>query len=231
MNDQQLLLYALDEGLDANERLAIAAALAGNTELSARLQHLRADLDALRGFTDIAPDDAAQRRWLAALARAERVAAAPRRGVAWSWIARPALLATLVGGLLGGWVLVQQRAPSAPVAVLPHHAGDVLLRGMQQQFDDSQTVLAALGQQPVNDPALIDELIAQHRVFERLAEQNGEHDLARVLRAMEPMLLALDRQGDAADRAELRAQLQFELAAMQTKMTATPSKTLPMQSL
>lgn len=231
MNDQQLMLYALNEGLAADERLAIARALAQDPALNARLQQLQVDLDALRGFPDAEPSAAAQRRWHDALQRADRLSAAPAKR-ATRWLARPLALAAVVGAVVIGGVLVRSEwLPPTPIAVLPKAPLHSVARGMQQQFADSEMALASLGGQPQSDSALINELVAQHRVFERLAMQSGEPELARVLRAMEPMLLALERPGVGTDNDELRAQLQFELAAMQTKLAAAPSKKLPMQSL
>jgi DNA-binding FadR family transcriptional regulator len=56
-------------------------------------------------------------------------------------------------------------------------------------------------------------------MFERAAEQNDSKDLARVLRAFEPILMRLAADDIAAEDAEaLQAQLAFELNVMLTKL-------------
>ena len=72
---------------------------------------------------------------------------------------------------------------------------------------------------------LVLQIIQQNRLFERAAEQNRSDDLARVLRAFEPILLRLAADNIApADAQDLRDQLAFELKIMLTKLERDTSK-------
>ena len=67
-------------------------------------------------------------------------------------------------------------------------------------------------------------LIEQNRLFETAADHNNAPQLARVLRAFEPILLRLAATDTAPeDAAALRAQLSFELNVMLTKLAKESS--------
>jgi len=96
-------------------------------------------------------------------------------------------------------------------------------RGLQHHFRSSQKQLADLDG---NEDAamLVLRLVEQNRLFETAADQNNAPQLARVLRAFEPILLRLAATDIAPEDAEaLRAQLSFELNVMLTKLAKEPS--------
>jgi len=71
---------------------------------------------------------------------------------------------------------------------------------------------------------LIGDIVRQNRLFERAARDNNAEDLARVLRAFEPILQRLAREDlSAEDAAALKAKLTFELNVMLTKISANES--------
>ncbi len=71
---------------------------------------------------------------------------------------------------------------------------------------------------------LVYGLIEPNRLYARAAEQNEADDLARVLRAFEPILVQLAAEDIAPTDAEaLRTQLTFELDVMLTKLAREPS--------
>ncbi len=96
-------------------------------------------------------------------------------------------------------------------------------RGLQHHFRNSKQQLTDLDN--TEDSAmLILRLIEQNRIFETAADQNNAPQLARVLRAFEPILLKLAATDIAPEDAEaLRAQLSFELNVMLTKLAKEPS--------
>ena len=96
-------------------------------------------------------------------------------------------------------------------------------RGLQQHFRSSQKQLANIDGS--DDPVmLVLRLVEQNRLFETAAEQNNAPQLARVLRAFEPILLRLAVTDIAPEDAEaLRAQLSFELNVMLTKLAKQSS--------
>jgi len=96
-------------------------------------------------------------------------------------------------------------------------------RGLQHHFRSSQRQLADLDG---NEDAamLVLRLVEQNRLFETAADQNDAPQLARVLRAFEPILLRLAATDIAPEDAEaLRAQLSFELNVMLTKLAKESS--------
>lgn len=96
-------------------------------------------------------------------------------------------------------------------------------RGLQYHLRDSRQTLASLGGND-NTTMLVLQIIEQNRLFETAAEQNNANDLARVLRAFEPILLQLAATDIAPeDAAALRAQLSFELNVMLTKLAKQSS--------
>ena len=99
-------------------------------------------------------------------------------------------------------------------------------RGLQVHLRDTQQHIASMPIDTAEDRTLLVlQIIQQNRIFERAAEQNSSDDLARVLRAFEPILLRLAANDIApADAQALREQLAFELNVMLTKLGRNTSK-------
>jgi hypothetical protein len=77
----------------------------------------------------------------------------------------------------------------------------------------------------VDRQLLIEAIMRQNRQFERAALEHDAGDVARVLRAFEPVLLRLASEDTGAeDAAALKAKLVFELNVVLTKMAAGPSE-------
>jgi hypothetical protein len=96
---------------------------------------------------------------------------------------------------------------------------------LQAHFRDSRQNIGGL---PVEDTEsrrmLIQHIVQQNRLFARAATENQSPELARVLRAFEPILVRLAADDLAPEEAQrLQAQLVFELNVMLTKMNRTPS--------
>ena len=80
---------------------------------------------------------------------------------------------------------------------------------------DSQQHILSLPSAGGNSAALIGDIVAQNRLFARAARDTGSQDLARLLRALEPVLLELADDNVSPEQATaLRAQLAFELNVM-----------------
>ncbi len=68
-------------------------------------------------------------------------------------------------------------------------------------------------------------IAGQNRMYQKVAELNQASDLARVLRAFEPILMRLAEQELTAEQEQaLIAKLRFELDVMLTKLSRAPSK-------
>jgi len=97
-------------------------------------------------------------------------------------------------------------------------------RGLQVHLRDSRAQLAGFDGES-DSTILIAQIIEQNRMFEAAADLNNAPNLARVLRAFEPILLQLAATDIAPeDASALRAQLAFELDVMLTKLASESSK-------
>lgn len=98
-------------------------------------------------------------------------------------------------------------------------------RGLQYYLRDSQAKLASYDDSGTDTTNLILDIVEQNRLFETAAEHNNAPQVARVLRAFEPILLEL-AAGDIApeDADALREQLEFEVNVMLTKLARESSE-------
>lgn len=97
-------------------------------------------------------------------------------------------------------------------------------RGLTVHLRDSKNQLADVTSD-TDRTLLVLQLIEQNRLFETAADQNNAPNLARVLRAFEPILLRLAATDIAPEDAEsLRQQLSFELNVMLTKLARETSE-------
>ncbi len=96
-------------------------------------------------------------------------------------------------------------------------------RGLAVHLRDSKDQLAGMSDEE-NRTLLVLQLIEQNRLYETAADNNNAPQLARVLRAFEPILLRLAATDIAPEDAEaLRKKLSFELNVMLTKLAKKPS--------
>jgi DNA-binding FadR family transcriptional regulator len=86
-------------------------------------------------------------------------------------------------------------------------------------LQESRQELAGLPVEASSERAmLITHMIQQNRMFGHAAVENGSQDLARILRAFEPILVQLAADDISPEEAEaLQAQLAFELNVVLTK--------------
>jgi hypothetical protein len=98
-------------------------------------------------------------------------------------------------------------------------------RGLQVHFQQSRQDLTRLDNTVNGERAeLVMNIVQQNRLFARMAKQNDSEDLARVLRAFEPVLLRLSSEDITPEEAErLRSQLAFELDIVLTKLSQRAS--------
>lgn len=238
MNDERLILYYYDE-LDARERREVEQALAGDDRLAQHFQRLVGPLEALHetGVAEL-PDGLTDRlrTIVRRQARIEAPEREPRRGWhGWSFALGSAVTAALVVGLGISWWfsngIVLEREPTLagvpPASETATSAWSTVAfqRGLQDHFRSSRVGLGGLGGLEVSErTALADRLLERNRNYSRLAMQNGEIDVARVLRSFEPMLERLaDPVTAEEEAATLMSQLQFEMGVVLTKMARVTS--------
>lgn len=224
MNEDTLFLYFYNDGLTEDERREVAATLEADPALAARYDALCADMNALNDPDVPAVPSHTVERWHDAIRQAPGAEAdAPRQtprafnpmSFAWGAAAAAALVLAVM--------LVQE--PVAPPLELPAPSSSAFERGIQVHFRDTQLQLAALPIDSATDRMeLVMQIINQNRLFERVAERNDADDLARVLRAFEPVLVRLAEEDlSDADAEALRAKLAFELNVMLTKLSRDSS--------
>lgn len=98
-----------------------------------------------------------------------------------------------------------------------------LSRGLQVHFRDSRQQILRLPDSG-DRAALVLQIVGQNRLFESAAEKHNAPELARVLRALEPVLLQLAASDlDSMNARQLQTQLAFELNVMLTKLASESS--------
>jgi len=237
ITDDDLLLYYYRDGLEADERARIGAALAAQPELARRLHTLVARLDAAAALPEVPVPEHSQQRWHAALESAAvqtRAAPAPRRTfTSPRWLA---LAATVTAIALGLTIYQGMKRPETPIAENPPiespgasaSAEDPAYeRGLKWHLASTERQLASLGEAtPEARARLVEAIISQNRMYALAAERAGEPQLARVLRSFTPILQDV-AEGKGETSASDIAQLNFEMRIMQARLKAgAPSQTL-----
>lgn len=227
MNDDKLTLYYYDDGLTAGERREVEAALESDPALAARYEGLRRQLDGLGVVDDPVAPPHLVARWHDLIDRAaqrETVAVLPPQksfhfGSFFWGAAVAASLAIGVG--IGVFIASDDPVPDGGmVATLSPDPANAFSRGLLVHFRDSRDQLSAIeASTNGNRQQLIQNIIEQNRLFVRMAKDNESQDLARVLRAFEPVLLRLASEDvTPAEADQLLAKLQFELTIVLTKL-------------
>jgi hypothetical protein len=236
ISDNDLLLYHYRDGLDADERARIGAALKAQPELAAHLQALLAQLDAAAATPDVTVPPETLQRWQTTLDRAARnegAANASRPGFFgqmrwWAAAAVASVIVVLAAVKLGfdstqvdGTRTIPREIASSTPAPLSYE------RGMQWHLAAAERQLTGFDDASGEErAALIDRVIAQNRMYAIAAERAGDARLARALRSFTPILERLaEPQAGSSDAGGDLAQLNFELRVMQARLateTATP---------
>jgi hypothetical protein len=238
MNDEQLILYYYGDGLERAERNAIEAALDADPLLRRRYDALRRELDGIGDDQTVKAPEHLAARWHDSIDRAaarERVG--KERGArsfhlpSFAW--GTAIAAALVLGIGIGFYASTGNGPDAPPAsgtavvevMQPADGAAAFTRGLQVHFQQSRQ---DIGRLPVDSNGeremLIMHIIQQNRLFARAANEHGSPELARVLRAFEPVLTQLASENlSPEETARLQAKLAFELNVMLTKLNRAPS--------
>ena len=224
MNEDTLILYYYKDGLTDAERRKVEAAINGDPAVAARYDALCRELNDLSEPDVPAVPTHTVERWHTAIddaARQSTARARPQRRIfspmSFAWGA--ALAAAIVVGVTMNMQTAEQ------VVVEPATTSAAFTRGVQVHFRDTYADLNSLPVDSADErTALLMHMIDQNRLFERAAEQNDSQDLARVLRAFEPILIRLAADDITPEEAEsLRAKLALELNVMLTKLSRDTS--------
>ena len=224
MNEDTLILYYYNDGLTEQERQEVETAINNDPETAARYDALCREMNELSEADAPAVPTHTVERWHAAIdtaARQSNVRELPQKRsfnpMSFAWGA--AIAAAIVLG-----VTINMRGTES-VVVEPAGASDAFTRGVQVHFRDTYSDLTSLPIESDDErTTLVLQLIDQNRLFERAAEQNNSDDLARVLRAFEPILIRLAADDITPEEAErLRGKLALELNVMLTKLSRDTS--------
>ena len=225
MNEEKLILYYYNDGLSEHERREVEAAIHDDVAVAAQYDELCRQLNGFVETETPAVPSHTMQQWHDAIDREARLEHGreqqPRQrsfnGFSFAWGA--AIAAALVLGVS----LTMMRVD--PGVEAPAVTNSAFTRGVQVHFRDTYGQLAGLPVESAADRSeLVLQMIQQNRLFERAAEQNDSADLARVLRAFEPILIRLAAEDITPHEAEaLRAQLAFELNVMLTKLSRDSS--------
>jgi hypothetical protein len=236
ISDDDLILYYYRDGLDADERARIGAALAEQPELAQRLHKLVARLDAAAAIPEVEVPAETMQRWRTALDQAAqgntvRAQAPPARrsftDARWFAAAAAVLVAVVA--------LFQLRQPTPAVeqvaeVVKPAEPSSAYERGLKSHLATTEQQLVSLASAtPEERTRLVETIIDQNRIYAQAAERAGEPQLARVLRAFTPILQSLQQGG--GDASESVDQLAFELRVMQGRLGAAPASATQSTSL
>jgi len=234
ISDDDLILYHYRDGLDANERARIGAALSAHPELAQRLQALVARLDAVSAMPEVPVPADVQERWRVALEReasqgaVREVRTARRSFVQGRWPLAAAAAIAIVAFTLVVQVVLRP-APeltaevSTPEVTTPEVTAtpdaSAYERGLKWHLASTEQQLASLeSASPEERERLVETIIAQNRLYALAAERAGQPQLARVLRAFGPVLENVAK-GDESSEGGV-AQLNFELRVMQGRLGA-----------
>ena len=238
MNEETLTLFYYDDGLTAAERQQVESALRSDPALAERYQALCRELDKLKEFDSATAPSHMVARWHDVIDRAaDRETAATRKPSGWfhvgsfhfgSFFWGTAVTASLalgiaIGVYLSGDINNGSNSGSQYADDIEIPARETPLafsRGLLVHFQESRNQVTGLDAAENGERSLlIMNIIQQNRLFERMAAQNESQDLARVLRAFEPILLRLAADDiSPEDAAKLQAQLAFELNIVLTKL-------------
>ena len=224
INDDELLLYYYRE-LDAAERARIGAAISADPELARRLHALVARLDAAAALPEVPVPAHVQQRFRDALDRAARGdgAQAATRRVFPRWQMAAAAAAVLALVVTFQLLRSDPRATTRHVVATnptPDAGGTAYENGLKFHLASTERQIASLGDASPGERArIIDVIVGQNRLYALAAERAGEPQLARVLRAFNPILEDV-AQGRSASTAADLSQLSFELRVMQARLGA-----------
>ena len=236
MNDEILTFYYYADGLSVDQRREVESALANDPQLAARYEQLCLELDALAEIEDQPAPAHLLVRWQDAIdrvaAREAAVDSAPASGFRfgspfWGGVVAASLaIGIAIGVYLGGTGPAGVESPNTVAhSDQPIASPAVFTRGLLVHFQDSHKQLIALSSASTgNRSQLIMNIVQQNRLFEIAAERSDVPDLARVLRAFEPLLLRLAvEELPEEEIAALQSQLGFELNIMLTKLSREQS--------
>lgn len=231
--DEDLLLYHYGE-LDASEQRRIAAALAEDAPLQARLEQLARTLDRAAPIDATIPAQTLQ-RLQAKLHAAARASGKAKASPNWRLRVVVAGFATCVAAV--SMVALRDRPGVEPASVaqstIPPDSNDAerFERSLRIHLSETEQQLAKLEQlQTQERRSLLEKTLLENRLYAIAADRANEPRYARALRGFAPLLERIRHEGDIAAADADVAQLSFELKVMQARLSAQANRASIIQS-
>lgn len=239
INEETLTLYYYNDELSDRRRRQVEAALTDDAALARQYAELCQNLNEWRNIEDEKAPSHLVQQLHNTIDRAARLESGKmeRHGrsfhvtsFAWGAAATAALVLTFVAGMYFSDESAVHTLSDQLVADLPQERAMAIptafTRGLQVHLRQSQGDIASLSPEENGDRMfLLMQIVEQNRMFERAATQNNAPQVARLLRAFEPILLKLASDDiTPEDATALRAQLAFELNVMLTKLARGTSE-------
>lgn len=230
ISDDTLILYFYQDGLTPQELHDIGDAIEHDAALKSRYEDLVQELSEIDRQMQPPVPSHLKHQWHALIdgaAAAEKQKTHRPTGFSWlSWGA--SVTAALVVGIALGVYLLTETQTKSPLVVDNHtrqapgkvNTGDSFNRGLLLHLQSSQAQLGQLVSSGHDDKqTLLIEIIRQNRMFEQAAEAKQAPEVARVLRAFEPILMELANDELESETAKaLQRQLEFEMNIVVTKL-------------
>ncbi|MFK8030480.1 MAG: hypothetical protein AB8G18_09595 [Gammaproteobacteria bacterium] len=241
INEETLILYFYNDGLSPDKREQVRRALEGDKALRDLYAQLSDDINQIAlPEGSLAPTGSIEgwRQSLDVTIDEERREQGYFRG---SGRQAYALVAAAVLVFIAGWWFGEkQNSTTAPK--LPQQVADVtsseifsrpaspkmpvvFVRGVSTHLERAQIKLASMDLDDSGErETLIEQIVSQNRSFLQAADKHGADDVARLLRAFEPLLLELSSDDESVEAKEkARDQLEFELRITLTKFARQAS--------
>lgn len=226
-DDELLTLYYYEDGLAPAERRAVAERLERDAAFGARYDALRAALDGIAlvdSYETTADRRARFGATIDALADREARGRHARPRIAGWWVTAGVAASLVIGIAIG--INLGTNGPETPAIVnAPALDEAPLVRRVTSHLRDSQQRLLAVDEFEQERLLLLRDIVTRNRTFIQKAEAQGDERLARVLRALEPVLIELAAEDALPEEREaLASQLLFELNVVLTKYGQDTSK-------
>lgn len=235
ISDEDLLLYQYGE-LDASEQRRIAAALAEDAALQARLKQLVHTLDRAAPAEAAVPAQTLQRlqaRLNAAAHQSDRAKVSP------NWRLRFALAGFATCVVAVSMVALRDRPGVEPAdtrvaqGTIRPDSNDAkrFERSLRIHLSETEQQLAKLEQlQAQERRSLLEKTLLENRLYAIAADRVNEPRYARALRGFAPLIERIRHEGDITTADADVAQLTFELKVMQARLNAQTNRAGIIQS-
>jgi anti-sigma-K factor RskA len=240
VSEELLLARYWQLDLSAEQIHEIDTLIESDAELRERWEQLGMDLTVLKRTEEsAAPADTVRRLQQQLRLRADSEAfKSSQRSKLWPWQNIFKFAGTFVAGAAAVllWVNATRAPGPAPIGnevalELPTQPADsphrLSLQAVRLHVTETQALLQRTARGDGEQKQLLEEAIAQNQSLQLQALKQGQSDLARVLAALQPVLVELAKAESTESSSGLVEQFEFESQALLTKLQARSSQSMP----